>query len=51
MTSMKKREKKFLSFVDNRNVNPRKLKKSGLQLNKYGITQLGDGQNLFGKRF
>ena len=51
MTSMTEREKKFLNFVDNGNVNPRSLKKSELQLNEYGITQLGDGQNLFGQRF
>ena len=31
---------KNLSFIDNGNINPRILNKSGLHLNEYGITQL-----------
>ena len=48
---MTERENKFLNFVNNRNVNPRKLKKSGLQLNEYGITQLGDDKTCLDNDF
>ena len=36
----KKFNDKNLSFIDNVNINPRMLNKSGLHLNEYGTTQL-----------
>ena len=36
----KKCNDKNLSFIDNGNINPRMLNKSGLHLNEYGTTQL-----------
>ena len=40
VTLKKKCNDKKLCFIDNGNINPRMLNKSGLHINEYGTTQL-----------